>query len=151
MQIEPEITFEGSQSSDAARVQILSEIEKLKSHNHRITGCRVAEAKDMTQMQDPKDRKYTWPEFLAKYCMVGKGQANRLISYANGTRSKADDDEALRTRMSSKRSARADQSEHAADEPEDDEAWAVKRFVFEVDGVLDAAHSVTGISRLLAY
>jgi hypothetical protein len=41
MQIEPEITFEGSQSSDAARVQILSEIEKLKSHNHRITGCRV--------------------------------------------------------------------------------------------------------------
>ncbi|HTB03382.1 MAG TPA: HPF/RaiA family ribosome-associated protein [Bradyrhizobium sp.] len=41
MQIAPEITFEGSDSSDAARAQILSEIEKLETHNHRITGCRV--------------------------------------------------------------------------------------------------------------
>src|ERR1700729_657423 len=41
MQIAPEITFEGSDSSDAARTQILSEIEKLETHNHRITGCRV--------------------------------------------------------------------------------------------------------------
>ena len=41
MQIPPEITFEGSESSDAARAQILSEIEKLEAHNHRITGCRV--------------------------------------------------------------------------------------------------------------
>jgi len=41
MQIAPEITFEGSESSDAARTQILSEIERLETHNHRITGCRV--------------------------------------------------------------------------------------------------------------
>ena len=41
MQIAPEITFEGSESSDAARAQILSEIEKLETHKHRITGCRV--------------------------------------------------------------------------------------------------------------
>ena len=41
MQIAPEITFEGSDSSDAARAQILSEIERLETHNHRITGCRV--------------------------------------------------------------------------------------------------------------
>jgi ribosome-associated translation inhibitor RaiA len=41
MQIAPEITFEGSESSDAARAQILSEIERLETHNKRITGCRV--------------------------------------------------------------------------------------------------------------
>ena len=41
LQIVPEITFEGSESSDAARAQILSEIERLETHNHRITGCRV--------------------------------------------------------------------------------------------------------------
>jgi hypothetical protein len=41
MQIAPEITFEGSESSDAARAQILGEIEKLETHNSRITGCRV--------------------------------------------------------------------------------------------------------------
>jgi sigma 54 modulation/S30EA-like ribosomal protein len=41
MQIAPEITFEGSDSSDAARAQILSEIERLEDHNRRITGCRV--------------------------------------------------------------------------------------------------------------
>src|ERR1700686_3314065 len=41
MQIAPEITFDGSESSDAARAQILSEIERLETHNHRITGCRV--------------------------------------------------------------------------------------------------------------
>ena len=41
MQIAPQITFEGSESSDAAREQILNEIERLKSHNQRITGCRV--------------------------------------------------------------------------------------------------------------
>jgi ribosome-associated translation inhibitor RaiA len=41
MQIALEITFEGTDSSDAARVQILSEIERLESHNQRITGCRV--------------------------------------------------------------------------------------------------------------
>jgi ribosome-associated translation inhibitor RaiA len=41
MQIAPEIAFEGSDSSDAARAQILNEIERLESHNQRITGCRV--------------------------------------------------------------------------------------------------------------
>jgi ribosome-associated translation inhibitor RaiA len=41
MQIAPEITFEGSESSDAGRAQILSEIEWLETHNQRITGCRV--------------------------------------------------------------------------------------------------------------
>ena len=41
MQIAPEITFEGSDSSDAARAQIVSEIERLETHNQRITGCRV--------------------------------------------------------------------------------------------------------------
>jgi ribosome-associated translation inhibitor RaiA len=41
MQIAPEITFEGSDSSDAARVQVLSEIKRLETHNQRITGCRV--------------------------------------------------------------------------------------------------------------
>jgi Sigma 54 modulation protein / S30EA ribosomal protein len=41
MQIAPEITFEGSDSSDAARAQILGEIERPESHNQRINGCRV--------------------------------------------------------------------------------------------------------------
>jgi hypothetical protein len=41
MQIAPQITFEGSDSSDAARAQILSEIKRLENHNRRITGCRV--------------------------------------------------------------------------------------------------------------
>jgi ribosome-associated translation inhibitor RaiA len=41
MQIAPQMTFEGSESSDAARAQILSEIERLENHNQRITGCRV--------------------------------------------------------------------------------------------------------------
>jgi ribosome-associated translation inhibitor RaiA len=41
MQTEPQITFEGADSSDVARTQILSEIERLETHNQRITGCRV--------------------------------------------------------------------------------------------------------------
>jgi ribosome-associated translation inhibitor RaiA len=41
MQIVPEITFQGSESSSAARAVILKEIERLDSHNQRITGCRV--------------------------------------------------------------------------------------------------------------
>jgi ribosome-associated translation inhibitor RaiA len=41
MQIAPEITFEGSDASDAAREQILKEIARLEAHNQRITGCRV--------------------------------------------------------------------------------------------------------------
>src|SRR5580704_19262498 len=42
MQIAPEITFEGSEPSPAARELILQEIERLETHNHRITGCRVS-------------------------------------------------------------------------------------------------------------
>jgi ribosome-associated translation inhibitor RaiA len=41
MQITPEITFEGSEPSPAARQVILKEIERLETHNQRITGCRV--------------------------------------------------------------------------------------------------------------
>ena len=41
MQIIPQITFEGSHSSDSARAQIVAEIERLETHNQRISGCRV--------------------------------------------------------------------------------------------------------------
>src|SRR5580698_1951346 len=42
MQIAPEITFEGSEPTPAAREAILKEIERLETHNQRITGCRVS-------------------------------------------------------------------------------------------------------------
>ena len=42
MQIAPEITFKGSGPSPAAREAILKEIERLGTHNRRITGCRVS-------------------------------------------------------------------------------------------------------------
>jgi ribosome-associated translation inhibitor RaiA len=42
MQTAPEITFEGSEPSPAAREMILREIERLETHNQRITGCRVS-------------------------------------------------------------------------------------------------------------
>ena len=41
MKIAPQITFDGSESSDAARAQILSEVDRLETHNRRITACRV--------------------------------------------------------------------------------------------------------------
>ena len=41
MQIAPQITFEGSESSDAARSLILKEIERLETRHQRITSCRV--------------------------------------------------------------------------------------------------------------
>lgn len=41
MQIAPEITFEGCDSSAAARDAILKEIERLEIHNKHITACRV--------------------------------------------------------------------------------------------------------------
>jgi hypothetical protein len=41
MQIAPQITFQGSDSSDAAHNQILNEMERLETQNPRITGCRV--------------------------------------------------------------------------------------------------------------
>jgi ribosome-associated translation inhibitor RaiA len=42
MQIAPEISFEGTEPSPSARDAILKEIERLETHNQRITGCRVA-------------------------------------------------------------------------------------------------------------
>jgi hypothetical protein len=87
-------------------------------NSHISAGCVLAEAKALIQAQDPNDRQYTWPEFLAKYSTVGKGQANRLIAYSNGTRLKADDDEARNNRRSSKRSGTPDQSEPDLDENE---------------------------------
>jgi ribosome-associated translation inhibitor RaiA len=42
MQITPQITFEGSESSEAARDVITREIARLETHNKRITGCRVS-------------------------------------------------------------------------------------------------------------
>jgi hypothetical protein len=42
MQIAPEITFEGSDSSPATLELISKEIERLETHNQRITGCRVS-------------------------------------------------------------------------------------------------------------
>jgi hypothetical protein len=41
MQIPPQITFEGSEPSAAARSVITKEIERLETHNSRITRCRV--------------------------------------------------------------------------------------------------------------
>jgi ribosome-associated translation inhibitor RaiA len=41
MQVDPQITFEGSEASEAARAQILNEIQRLERHNQRITACRV--------------------------------------------------------------------------------------------------------------
>jgi ribosome-associated translation inhibitor RaiA len=41
MQIPPQITFEGSEPSAAAQAVISTEIERLETHNDRITGCRV--------------------------------------------------------------------------------------------------------------
>jgi ribosome-associated translation inhibitor RaiA len=41
MQIPPQITFEGSEPSAAAQALISKEIERLETHNDRITGCRV--------------------------------------------------------------------------------------------------------------
>ncbi len=42
MQMDPQITFEGTESSDAARSVILKEIARLETHNKHITGCRVS-------------------------------------------------------------------------------------------------------------
>lgn len=42
MKIAPEITFEGCEPLPAARDEILKEIERLETHHHGITGCRVS-------------------------------------------------------------------------------------------------------------
>src|SRR5665811_236644 len=41
MQIPPQITFEGSEPSATAQALISREIERLETHNQRITACRV--------------------------------------------------------------------------------------------------------------
>jgi ribosome-associated translation inhibitor RaiA len=41
MQTPPQITFEGSEPSAAVQSVISKEIERLETHNDRITGCRV--------------------------------------------------------------------------------------------------------------
>jgi hypothetical protein len=41
MQIDPQITFEGLETSAATRGAILNEIARLEVHSNRITGCRV--------------------------------------------------------------------------------------------------------------
>jgi hypothetical protein len=44
MQTPLQVTFEGSDPSDAVRAAIEHEVERLEKHNHRIIGCRVAVA-----------------------------------------------------------------------------------------------------------
>jgi ribosome-associated translation inhibitor RaiA len=50
MQIAPAITFEGSEPSPAARDVILKEIDRLETHNHRITRCRVTVMRQATSI-----------------------------------------------------------------------------------------------------
>jgi hypothetical protein len=66
-------------SLDALGERIQVRIAK-GNDSHISAGCDLVEAKDMIRMQDPKDRQYTWQEYLAKYCEVGKGRANKLIA-----------------------------------------------------------------------
>jgi ribosome-associated translation inhibitor RaiA len=42
MQIPLQVTFEGSDPSEAARAAIEREVEQLEKHNSHIIGCRVA-------------------------------------------------------------------------------------------------------------
>jgi ribosome-associated translation inhibitor RaiA len=42
MQIPLQVTFEGSDPSEAVRVAIEREVERLEKHNRHIIGCRVA-------------------------------------------------------------------------------------------------------------
>ena len=41
MQIPVQVTFEGTEPSDAVRSAIEHEVERLEKHNHHIVGCRV--------------------------------------------------------------------------------------------------------------
>jgi ribosome-associated translation inhibitor RaiA len=41
MQIPLQLTFEGSEPSEAVRAAIEREVERLEKHNRRIIGCRV--------------------------------------------------------------------------------------------------------------
>ena len=42
MQTPLQVTFEGSEPSDAVRIAIEHEVERLETHNRHIIGCRVA-------------------------------------------------------------------------------------------------------------
>jgi ribosome-associated translation inhibitor RaiA len=42
MQMPLEVTFEGTEPSEAVRALIDREVERLEKHNHRIIGCHVA-------------------------------------------------------------------------------------------------------------
>ena len=42
MQVPLQVTFEGSEPSEAVRALIDREVDRLEKHNHRIIGCRVA-------------------------------------------------------------------------------------------------------------
>ena len=42
MQIPLQVTFEGTEPSNAVRAVIDREVDRLEKHNHRIIGCRVA-------------------------------------------------------------------------------------------------------------
>jgi ribosome-associated translation inhibitor RaiA len=42
MQIPLQVTFEGTDPSNAARAAIEREVERLETHNRHIIGCRVA-------------------------------------------------------------------------------------------------------------
>ena len=41
MQIPLQVTFEGTDPSEAVRATIAHEVERLEKHNHHIIGCRV--------------------------------------------------------------------------------------------------------------
>jgi ribosome-associated translation inhibitor RaiA len=42
MQIPLQVTFEGTDPSEAVRATIAHEVERLEQHSHHIIGCRVA-------------------------------------------------------------------------------------------------------------
>jgi len=42
MQVPLQVTFEGTEPSEAVRAVIDREVARLEKHNHRIIGCRVA-------------------------------------------------------------------------------------------------------------
>ena len=42
MQVPLQVTFEGTESSEAVRALIDREVAQLEKHNHHIIGCRVA-------------------------------------------------------------------------------------------------------------
>jgi ribosome-associated translation inhibitor RaiA len=42
MQVPLEVTFEGTEPSEAARAVIDQEVDRLEKHNHSIIGCRVS-------------------------------------------------------------------------------------------------------------